>query len=448
MVRPSGNVPLKTRHALMASAVCFLVVDIFIAASVGVADWFYSSTVVRYNPFYFRDDDNLQTIITEMGERRIGVNGRVVETLQTVFDLSAIDMAVQYGSFKCVLTADWNFWLQSKDMDCHSTTDKFMEQTYKDLGEDICRSICDNQLMLYRNTYPRCDYLEEAAGGGDDWVTWFERAVCSGAKGVLSMLVLAMTAATVGLFMSCFCHRKPQLIIIPGLFCMILTAIVVVAYGAAISSTYPFLSDARTDILIEMNPQVDGAQSNVAKVQVGFGLAIAASVLSLISCFLAYMGRYFPSDGTELQVVSAVPIEIYANSGNEGARGAQGHGETQVVEATIASASVVTGDTEGHHIQTIHSEARVVAVSPPERTPSGRDMGVPGVPSCPPEDDTSEWNGAGDDAFGAIALNFLEDGEGGGQVPSAPPMTASTQPTAASASASAQGAQPEETSLI
>ena len=50
--------------------------------------------------------------------------------------------------------------------------------------------------------------------------------------------------------------------------------------------------------------------------QTGFGLAIAAAVLSLVSSALGWVGRFLPKD-TELQVVSAVPVQIYTDNNGQ-----------------------------------------------------------------------------------------------------------------------------------
>jgi len=341
------------------------------------------------------------------------VNGRVVETLQTVYDLGPVDNpSIKYGSFQCTFTADWNYWLQAKNMRCGESVDDQLDDTLKELAEFMCDRTCQFQLRSYQDAYPRCQDLEAGADSGNEFFIWLERAVCTGGKAVMSMLVLSMFAATVGMFMCYFCANKPQLIMIPGILIVLLTAIAVVAYGASISSTFPFTLMARDDIIIEEAPQVDGAQSNAANVQIGFGLAIAGAVLSLVSVTLAYIGRYLPSDGTELQVVSAMPIQIYGNADSSAqdpsapsnvleaiALAQQNGGNSTPNNApTIATASVVTTPDMGNAnsaAATPFADSRVVAVS---QSPRVMQLAFPG------EEGGSPTPGAGESSLGGGGL--------------------------------------------
>jgi len=128
---------------------------------------------------------------------------------------------------------------------------------------------------------------------------------------------------------------------------------------------------------------VTDSLTSTSNVQTGFGLAIAAAVLSLISSALGWVGRFLPKD-TELQVVSAVPVQIYTDNNGAG----QEAQDVPVVEAvavpiadTIASAEVVLNDdggqgNEAHQRPTPHGESRVVTVEPTPR--------ADGAASAPP----------------------------------------------------------------
>uniref|UniRef100_A0A7S0VXW3 Uncharacterized protein n=1 Tax=Hemiselmis tepida TaxID=464990 RepID=A0A7S0VXW3_9CRYP len=303
--------------------------DIFAAASVGLTEWFYSSTVVRFKPLYFTNDPNLQAILTDVVERRIGVNGKVVESLKTIYDLSPVESLLSqydgYGAFSCTFRAEWNYWMQYKKLECDQAVDRGLDDDLQELADRQCSGRCAYYTRGWQDAYPRCADLQAFADTGDDFYIWLERAVCSGGKGVVAMLSLSMVAATAGMVMCYFCAHKPQLIMIPGILILVLTAIAVIAYGAAVSSAYPFTYVQREDDQIENIPVVDGAQSDTANVQVGFGLAIAAAILSFVSTTLAWAGRYLPSDGFELQVVSAMPVQIFGGAG-DGAADPEGGG--------------------------------------------------------------------------------------------------------------------------
>ena len=77
-----------------------------------------------------------------------------------------------------------------------------------------------------------------------------ERSVCSGAKGIFAMMVLALISAISGMFMACLGARKPVLVLIPGALCAFFLALAVVSYGGAISSAYPDSSDNLLDVRV------------------------------------------------------------------------------------------------------------------------------------------------------------------------------------------------------
>jgi len=52
---------------------------------------------------------------TQVLKSDVGINGRVVDTTTYLISLSQTSVPGKfYGSFKCELAADWNFWLRKK----------------------------------------------------------------------------------------------------------------------------------------------------------------------------------------------------------------------------------------------------------------------------------------------------------------------------------------------
>lgn len=377
-----AQVTKRARNALCAAAACFLVVDVLLAASVGVADWFKSTQAIRFQKEQMGRTgyDGQQTTQIDI---RTSVHGRMIQDFTIMFDISKVGR--RYGSFSCNLHIDWDYWKGKKSPRCDASWDRSLPTDMQEYADFFCNDdsngVCPWLVALVAfNDDPSCAQLSAAAsysGVTDPIAAWEENAICTGAKGVLSVLVLAVVSATLGLVLCWFCStgKRPRFIIIPGLLCAILSACAVIAYGVAISGKYPYEAALRENMRISdknINPEVVAASSSVQTVQVGFGLAIGAAVIALFTCWLAFTAGYIVMSDVELQVVSALPIQIFQQNEPSAPTYEQ---QPIVVTATaveypvLASASVVV---EAEHLpdresgpsnmpfSTPHAESRIV----------------------------------------------------------------------------------------
>lgn len=364
----------KTRYALYGAGASFIVVIALLAASIGVAAWFNVNQQIRYEERALGNSEVYRATLSTTSKYSTSVHGRVIQEYRVIMELK--ENLAFVGSFSCNLKVDWNYWLERKDDECGLSVDTVLPDHLKAYGRSVCSNFCPMIRSMLAN--PNCGILSAAVGemGVTNTLSvWEERAVCSGAKGILSVLVLALISGTVGMVMSCCCHSRPRLMIIPGVLVVVLSAISVVAYGAAISSAYPYDAARLEDLRVMDDTGVKNVSSGVSTVQSGFGLAIAAAVVALVSCLLAWIAGYIGfNDGTEMQVISAVPIQIYQPEAQP-QEAQEAHVQAAVVDGVLldnnpplATAHVVVGSDDPSHLDTTsptpHTESRIVLTSP------------------------------------------------------------------------------------
>mmetsp|Transcript_33818 Transcript_33818/g.106078 ORF Transcript_33818/g.106078 Transcript_33818/m.106078 type:complete len:291 (-) Transcript_33818:610-1482(-) len=204
----------------------------------------------------------------------------------------------QNQTASCASVFQANYWISANKWSCQvGGVDEFPAvKNAEDVSSQVCKQIwCDPFKASQEQQTYSCSALEAMTSKAfyDMQANWRVKSVCVGGKGVLSLLVISSFSALVALALCHFCSTKMKLMLIPGLFSSLLNIIAVIAYGAAISSTYPW---QELNFQGQVNAYFFGATSSksaVARVGSGFGVAIASAVISFVGSFWIVYANYF-----------------------------------------------------------------------------------------------------------------------------------------------------------
>jgi len=323
--------PVLSKWPKLGIAFFFLLVTVLNAGSIGVLDWF--STVYIRNwqtPMfgYFPPDMTPLPYLAlqDVYEQRFSVHGRVLELQEQSFTAHSLsegqpgtDGAVWVAQvrFTCKQTIDSNVWMGVRTVECSTNVD-----AKKDLldpldmfssAANLCQTMCG---MAEVSTVYTCEKLSTFAENfSDEYAAaeWEHNTICTAAKGVGAMMILAMMVGMAGFAMSLCCWHYPRVLVVPAAASFLLVLVGVAAYGAAVSTTYPRKALLINEAIATDYYRADSANSEIAGMRAGFGLAIASAVISLVMVGLVairpYIEKPAPRPGhRELAVLSGVPL--------------------------------------------------------------------------------------------------------------------------------------------
>mmetsp|Transcript_31381 Transcript_31381/g.70609 ORF Transcript_31381/g.70609 Transcript_31381/m.70609 type:complete len:358 (-) Transcript_31381:518-1591(-) len=281
----------RSRMIQIFASLLFALVATLNFVSIGALTWFRVEQTINFgDPKYSREFD------TVISSEDYTVHG-VVKYKYMVQILRPVP-GNQNQTASCASVLQANYWVNGTKWSCQvGGVDDFPAvKNAVDISSQICKAgWCDPSEQDQNQQAYTCSELNAVTSQTffDQQAKWRVKAICTGGKGVLSLLVISSFSALVALALCYFCSTKMKLMMIPGLFSSLLNIIAVISYGAAISSSYPWQElNFQTQIIAGFVGASSG-QSALARVGSGFGVAIASAVISFVGSFWIVYANYY-----------------------------------------------------------------------------------------------------------------------------------------------------------
>lgn len=313
----------RNRCARWSAAICFFVVTVLTAASIGTLDWLSVRQSAQWT-----EGDRDPSPLTEswinnrtslVYEQRFSVHGRVQERREFTFAWMTESRVV--GHTACEQFTTWDVWWLSSEVGCSHKHQGNLDEYSIEWGDYVCAEICrmfNADAEGENATALSCDILEKYANEyniADPAGPWNLLAICTAPKGIVAVLTLSMVMALLGVVFCFCCRTRPKLLLIPSFLSAFLAAIGPIGYGAAVANTYPWKALHMDEMLSVSVGGANAASSDVATVRSGFAVAIVASVTAFLGSLMLVYNLYFVrasrgDHGRELEVMSAVPVPV------------------------------------------------------------------------------------------------------------------------------------------